>query len=136
MSRELRGRFLEFNIDKLLKTINNNGSFGIKLHTKRSQSGIFLEKPPFDYIIIHKNTTTCFDAKESKEEKWYLSNAKPHQIKNLKNCKDNGCDSFFLVYYHLSKKLIKFDVDTIINATNKYLTKEDGDLFDEKEYIG
>lgn len=119
MAREVRGKQLESQIDKLINYIRSIGYFGAKLHPKRLNDGKYIEGEPFDYFIVTPDYKCCFDAKECNATLWSLDNAKPHQVDYLKKCKNSGVDAFFLVYFFKNKKLIKFDVDVIIDCIGK-----------------
>lgn len=116
MVRKVRGKQLEKQIDQLINYIDSLGYHGHKNHPKRLNNGQYIEGEPFDYEIFLPKYKCCFDAKECNFDRWSLDNAKPHQIDYLKKCKNAGLDSFFLVYFFKAKKLIKFDVDLIIEC--------------------
>lgn len=116
MVQQVRGKQLESQIDKLIMWIDSIGYHGHKNHPKRLKDGKYIEGEPFDYEIFLPDYKCCFDAKECKSNKWNLENAKVHQIDYLKKCKNSGLDSFFLVYFYKSKRLVKFDVDLIIEC--------------------
>lgn len=127
-----RGSSLELQIDRWIKVLMDRGIYGQKNHAKRLQDGTYTQGENFDYILISNGKTYCFDAKESRVERWSLSNAKIHQVKYLKIAQDNGADAFFLVYYFPSNLLIKFPVTTIIDALSnkkKSLTAAEGIKF-------
>lgn len=97
-----------------------------KNQPERTYSGKFIKGEPFDYEIFTDRFKWCFDAKECKSDSWSLTNAKITQVNALKQCKNAGLDAFFLVYFYPVKKLIRFDVDLIIETEKKSLTPEDG----------
>ena len=127
-----RGSQLETKISQWFKTLNDKGIHAHKNHPKRTITGLFQEGEPYDFEIFMGNKLYVFDAKECQNDKWYLSNAKPEQIKHLLNCANHGADAFFLVYFWKTKSLIKFSIHIILTAlqTNKkHLTVEDGERF-------
>lgn len=132
-----RGSNLELKIDQWIKKLLDKGIYGQKNHAKRLHDGTFVSGEAFDYLIICKGKTYCFDAKESKTEKWSLQNAKLNQIKYLKISENNGAESFFLVYFYGSNQLIRFNIDVIINALTlkqRTLTADKGVPFDYVSY--
>lgn len=108
-----RGQYLETELNRVLKYLNSIGIHAHKNHPKRTDDGKYLEGEPFDYEVISHGRVYTFDAKECQRKKWNLQNAKPKQIKHLLNCKHQGADSFFLVYFFPANKLIKFDVELV-----------------------
>lgn len=121
-----RGKALERSLNKLCKEIQKQGFHAHKNEPKRTYDGRFISGEPFDYEIFTPNYKWCFDAKECKGDSWNLSNAKLSQVNALKQCKNAGLDAFFLVYFYQTKKLIRFDVDTVINSDKSSLKPEDG----------
>ena len=111
-----RGYYLEQQLDKVLAHLNAIGIHAHKNHVKRTEGGIYLEGEPFDYEVFAHGKLTCFDAKESHNKRWSLSNAKPMQVKHLLDCHDHGADAFFLVYFVPEHKLVRFDVRMIHKA--------------------
>ncbi|WP_279160516.1 Holliday junction resolvase RecU [Thomasclavelia cocleata] len=116
MVQDVRGKQLEKQIDHLIKWIDSIGYHGHKNHPKRLNDGKYIEGEPFDFEIFTPSYKCCFDTKECKSNRWSLENAKPHQVDYLKKCKNCGLDAFFLVYFFNYKRLVKFDVDLIIEC--------------------
>ena len=116
MVQDVRGKQLEKQIDHLIKWIDSIGYHGHKNHPKRLNDGKYIEGEPFDFEIFTPSYKCCFDTKECKSNRWSLENAKPHQVDYLKKCTNCGLDAFFLVYFFNYKRLVKFDVDLIIEC--------------------
>lgn len=125
-SHASRGKALERELNRLCKTVQKQGFHAHKNQPQRSYTGKFIAGEPFDYEIFTDRVLWCFDAKECQREKWSLSNAKLSQINALKQCKNAGLEAFFMVYFYPTKQLIRFDVDTVIEADRSYLVPEDG----------
>ena len=125
-SRGYRGKALEKTINKLCREIQKQGFHAHKNQPERTYSGRFIAGEPFDYEIFTDQVKWCFDAKECKRNTWSLTNAKMTQVNALKQCKNAGMEAFFLVYFYPIKKLIRFDVDLIIQTEKKSLKPEDG----------
>lgn len=134
-----RGYSLENQIDKIIGYVNDSGGQAHKNHAQRTADGLYISGEPFDYEIFFNNKVMCFDAKECKQERWNLANAKLTQVKHLNNCKACGCDSFFLVYFYNDNKLVKFDVTFIVECMKnqiKSLPSNQGVIFDVRKELG
>lgn len=106
-----KGHYLESELNKIVKYLNGAGIHAHKNHAHRTQDGVYLEGEPFDYEVISKGKTFCFDAKECHSDKWNLkTNAKLSQVKNLLDAADNGAEAFFLVWFAEQNKIVKFDI--------------------------
>ena len=126
-SNGLRGKALERSLNKLIRIIQKKGFHAHKNQPERTYSGKFIAGEPFDYEIFTDKVKWCFDAKECHETSWNIkTNAKITQVNALKQCQNAGFEAFFLVYFHESKKLIRFDIDLIIQTDKKSLKPEDG----------
>ena len=121
-----RGKAFERSLNKLCKLVQSKGFHAHKNQPQRKFDGTFISGEPFDYEIFTDKVKWCFDAKECKSNSWNLSNAKINQVNALKQCKNAGLEAFFLVYFYPIKKLIKFDVDTVINSNKSSLNPEEG----------
>lgn len=126
LSHASRGKAFERSLNQVCKKIQSLGFHAHKNQPTRNYDGKFISGEPFDYEIFTKNVKWCFDAKECHSNSWNLHNAKISQINALKQCKNAGLDAFFLVYFYPVKKVIRFDVDLIINTDKKSLKPEDG----------
>ena len=127
-----RGITFENQLNELAKYLNLQGIHMHKNNALRSFKGAFLEGEPFDYEIIAGGRFHCFDAKECAGKRWSLKNAKPAQLYNLLNCAHNGAEAYFLVWFKMSDKLIRFDADQVQSALNngvKSLTEKDGEIW-------
>ena len=112
-----RGAYLESRVNEILEILRTHGIFGQKSHAERSHAGQYRKGEAFDYLVISHGRMVCFDAKECHEPHWNLKkNAKQSQVENLSLCKRNGADAFFLVFFVLENRLVKFDVDLVIEA--------------------
>ena len=109
-----RGYEFENELNRLAKYLDKIGVHMHKNHAKRTESGVYLEGEPFDYEV------------------WNLNNAKLSQLHNMLVCQKNGAQAYFLVWFRLSNKIIRFDVDLIQQALaegKKSLCEEDGKLW-------
>ena len=111
---ELRGKFLERNIDKVCDRINHIGGFAHKLQPKRTQAGAYLEGEPFDYIVVMKDYKAVFDAKEVKGTKWHMVDKDIKQCNEMKKCKNAGFEAYFIFYF--TGKVRVIDIDEIIEV--------------------
>ena len=111
-----RGHILEQRIDDVITHLNSIGIHAHKNHVRRTVTGIYLEGESFDYEVFSHGKFTCFDAKECNARRWNLKNAKRAQVENLLNCQKHGADAFFLVYFVLEHKLIRFDADMVYKS--------------------
>lgn len=138
-SQTQRGVYLERQLNNLLTHLGNvYGAYGHKNHAFRAIDGRFLQGEPFDYEILYKNKLYCFDAKECKQSRWNLSNAKIGQLNALMACKKNGADAFFLVYFWKTNQLIKYDVEKVckaLEAKKASLTPEEGEVWTWEEIV-
>ena len=103
-----------------------------KNHAKRTESGVYLEGEPFDYEILKGGELHVFDAKECSSAHWNLSNAKLSQLNNMLVCHKNGAQAYFLVWFKLSNKIVRFDAELVRQALvdgKKSLREEDGQLW-------
>jgi penicillin-binding protein-related factor A (putative recombinase) len=116
--------------------LNSAGIHAHKNHAERTVDGVYLSGEPFDYEVM-TSPLHCFDAKETQKAAWPLSNAKPHQVKNLLNCKRHGAEAYFLVLFP-EQKLRRFDVDYVVDAMKegrKSLKSDDGEEWDWKQFL-
>ena len=111
-----RGYVLEDNLNKVAEYLESQGIHMHKNHAQRTQQGIYVKGEPFDYEVFSHGKVHCFDAKECQTGRWNLSNAKPQQVNALKMCKNNGTESYFLVWFVKTNEFIRFDVDVVISA--------------------
>ena len=128
-----RGYEFENELNRLAKYLNSIGVHMHKNHAKRTESGVYLEGEPFDYEVLKGGGELhVFDAKECNSKRWNLNNAKLSQLHNMLVCQKNGAQAYFLVWFRLSNKIIRFDVDLIQQALadgKKSLCEEDGKLW-------
>ena len=127
-----RGFEFENELNKLSKYLNSIGIHMHKNHAKRTESGVYLEGEPFDYEILKGGELHVFDAKECSSAHWNLSNAKLSQLNNMLVCHKNGAQAYFLVWFKLSNKIVRFDAELVRQALvdgKKSLREEDGQLW-------
>ncbi|MBQ3646554.1 MAG: Holliday junction resolvase RecU [Synergistaceae bacterium] len=127
-----KGYEFENELNRVAKYLNAIGVHMHKNHAHRTESGIYLEGEPFDYEVIAHGVIHCFDAKECSAKSWNLSNAKLNQLNNMLVCQKNGAQAYFLVWFRLFNKIIRFDVDFVKQALiegKKSLTPEEGKLW-------
>lgn len=132
-----RGFTLETQFNNLIKYVNASGGHAHKNNASRLIDGTFVQGEPFDYEVFIDGKMMMFDAKECKADKWQFFDKDVKQAENLKNCKANGFDAFFAVYFYNTKKLIKFDVDIFIKALadgRKSLTPSEGSEWSFEEF--
>lgn len=130
--------YLEIQIDRLINyIIENNLGFGWKNYPERTFRGEFKNGEPFDYTIFTNKGQMVFDAKETDKNKWVILPKDKKQALNLFKCSKVGIESFFLIYFITSKKLMKLDIKKFFDtmATRKYIMQSDCITFDYKELI-
>lgn len=73
----------------------------IKINSQKGQITLayFDKKSTVDYIGIVQEIAVCFDAKESKTDKFPLSNIHKHQYDFMKDFESQGGASFLLIYF-------------------------------------
>lgn len=134
-----KGATLETSVNKLLKFLASKGIHGHKNHALRLMDGKTVQGEAFDYEVFSPSVHHVFDAKECMSGSWNLkTNAKVQQINALKQCKNCGCNAFFLVYFVPDNKVIVFDVDSVIQAISvgkKSLTADEGVVFDWQIFL-
>lgn len=59
----------------------------------------FDQKSTVDYIGVVQGVPVCFDAKESKTDRFPLANIHEHQVSFMENFEAQDGVSFFLIYY-------------------------------------
>lgn len=127
-----RGFEFENELNRVAKYLNSIGIHMHKNHARRTESGVYIEGEPFDYEVISSGVIHCFDAKECTAKAWNLSNAKLSQLNNLLVCQKNGAQAYFLVWFKVFNKIIRFDVDFIKSALidgKKSLKPEEGKIW-------
>jgi len=139
LSRARRGGYLEARVDEIIAILRQHGIFGQKNHAKRMANGTYIQGESYDYLILARGKTLCFDAKECHKDRWNLTtNAKLSQVENLLLCKANGADSFFLVFFVHESKLVKFDVEMVRDAVirgQKSLTSHEGGIWQWEDLL-
>ena len=101
----------EYQIDKLIEYLNNSyKAYGWKNHPNRLHNGKYIQGEPFDYCIISKNYKCCFDAKETKKDKWIMAEKDIIQAENLKLLQHQEIDCFFLIYFYKRLKYYKLPI--------------------------
>lgn len=134
-----RGHYLESEINRILKYLNSIGIHGHKNHANRTHEGKYLDGECFDYEVISGGKVYCFDAKEVHSPTWNLkTNAKLSQIKALYDTAENGAEAFFLVWFAIQNKIIRFDIYKVRGALEKgvsSLKPEDGSEFDWRIFL-
>lgn len=113
-----KGQYLESQINKVIKYVNEIGGHAHKNNPSRTVDGIYLSGEPFDYEIFLKNYKACFDAKEVKGDVWHLKDKDVKQAENLKHCKNIGLNAYFLILFN-QKELLEVDVDDVIEELKK-----------------
>lgn len=98
-----------------------------------------MEGESFDYEIF-VNPVHVFDAKETKGERWPLSNAKPRQLKALLDCSAHGAEAYFLVLFggEWNREIRRFDADyvkCVMGQGWKSLHRGDGREWDYRIFL-
>jgi penicillin-binding protein-related factor A (putative recombinase) len=130
--------FLESQINKVIKYINENRlGFGWKNYPNRNYQGVFLEGEPFDYCIITKDKTYCFDCKQTELPSWHILKKDVIQVLNLNKIDACGRDAFFLIYFILENKLMRIDVKNVLKilSDRKNIKVGDCDIFNDFDDI-
>lgn len=83
--------------------------------TKKLDESFFMEKSTVDYIGIAQEIPICFDAKETKTERFPLSNIKKHQIDFMGEFENQGGVAFLLIYYSTDEKIYYLPYRDMIN---------------------
>lgn len=113
----LKGKYLESQVDRVITYINSSGGHAHKNYPRRNIDGQFLEGEPFDFECFIKNYKCVFDAKECETNTWHMKPKDIKQANNLKACKNNGLDAYFLILFE-NKELKQIDIDTVIEVLN------------------
>ena len=108
----------ENKIDKFIETLNrtNLNAYGWKNHPKRLHSGKYIEGEPFDYCILSRGYSCVFDAKETHDNYWQITEKDIKQAKNLYKCKKAGMDGFFLIYFYKAKTYLRCEVEKVFES--------------------
>ena len=131
-----RGFEFENELNRVGEYLASIGIHMHKNHARRAINGKFLEGEPFDYEVISHGHFHCFDAKECSSKSWSLKNAKLNQINSLCMCQNNGAEAYFLVWFKLSNKIIRFDVQKVKDALSngqKSLSPDEGEVWEWTE---
>ncbi|MCQ2609968.1 MAG: Holliday junction resolvase RecU, partial [Lachnospiraceae bacterium] len=67
--------------------------------TNKLEGAFFLKKSTVDYIGVVQEIPVCFDAKETRQDKFSLDNVKAHQLSFMKDFEKQGGVSFLLIYF-------------------------------------
>jgi len=113
VSHANRGMQLEKSVEELFKHYEQLGIFCHKLEVKEVD-GVRIKKSPFDFEVFYDGCLYAFDAKHCQQGNIGIANFKLHQIKALKDVKNQKGSGFFLVYYADIKQLEIIDVDDVI----------------------
>jgi penicillin-binding protein-related factor A (putative recombinase) len=130
--RRARGIYLEKQLEKVIDFLRSRGIHGHKNHARRTKDGTYVEGEPFDYEVFCNGKLHVWDAKECHGSRWNLTNAKPHQLKHLLDCRHHGAEAFFLVLFH-PDTLVAFDAEVIrqkMAAGQKSVTPAEGRPWD------
>lgn len=133
-----KGYKLEAQIQRLLDYVNAIGYHAHKNHPKRTVDGIYIEGEPFDYEVMTKSTTDCFDAKEVQGSVWRLQKKDIVQADHLKHVKNAGARAYFLVQFGVNTYPLMIDIDKVIErlkSGNKSVTKDMGIKWDLVEVV-
>lgn len=106
--------YLEYQIDKLIEKIDKMGFHAHKNNASRNFDGKYIQGEPYDYDMFLPGYCACFDAKMCQKSSYNIKDKDIKQINNLAKCKKAGMDSFFIIYFSSAKKLLKYDVDILV----------------------
>lgn len=130
---------LESNVNKAFEIINNNNlGFGWKNEAKRNFDGTYIKGECFDYILLKKDKTICFDCKETTKDIWSIKQKDVLQAVNLKKASNFNSEAFFLIYFKSINKIIKLDIHSFFKIwpKRKSIKWVDGIIFDiQKEWF-
>lgn len=109
------GKFLERQVDDLVKYTINSGFFAHKLKPNRTHNGVYIkgQGEPFDFIFLLRDCCLAFDAKETVTDKYNIRDKDIKQLNNLKKAKNAGADAFLLILFP-EQHLCQIDVDEVI----------------------
>ena len=129
--------FFENQIDKLIKKIDELGYHAHKNTATRSHFGNYIEGESYDYDMFLNGYIACFDAKSTSKNTYSIVKKDIKQINILKKCKRAGVDAFFVIYFSKDKKILKYDVDVLIDIlnTSKTIKQERGAEWDIMDRI-
>ena len=131
-----KGFQFENELNRVAQYLNAQGAHMHKNHPRRTESGTWIEGEPFDYEALSGGVLHCFDAKECAGSRWNLKNAKLSQLNNLLACARNGARAYFLVWFTMSDKVVRFDAEQVRAALaegKKSLSPEEGVSWDWTE---
>jgi penicillin-binding protein-related factor A (putative recombinase) len=127
----MKGKDLEKTILELFKHYEEKDIFCLRIHEHRVASGMVVEKSPFDFLVYHDNIIYGFDTKECSGKTINIkTNMKLHQLEAMLQIDKNGGEGFFLVYFYLTKQLIKYDCKVVLQVmkeNSKSLSPDDGE---------
>ena len=126
-----KGMYLESIIDRTIIFYNSN-NFGwfdkrtvpIKIISTNNNhvTGYLKEKSQSDYYGIFKSKMFDFEAKQTNEDFFNISNIKKHQILHLIKMKENGAIVFLIIYFNKHDTFFKVEIDQIINSKKKRIS--------------
>lgn len=111
------GASLEATFNVLLKHYEQKGIFAEQNHPKTLGNGQVVQKHGFDYTIYYNGKMYAIDTKHCNSDVFNLKmNCKMHQVSAMKKVKNHNGEGFFLIYFDYNKKLMKLDVDRVLDA--------------------
>ena len=126
-----KGMYLESIIDRTIIFYNSN-NFGwfdkrtvpIKIISTNNNNvtGYLKEKSQSDYYGIFKSKMFDFEAKQTNEDFFNITNIKKHQILHLIKMKENGAIVFLIIYFNKHDTFFKVEIDQIINSKKKRIS--------------
>lgn len=127
-----RGKEFEKYLEDLCSVLESHGIYTEHKSTTRLADGTPVKGEPMDFEILARGRILKFDAKECGEVRWNLKkNAR--QNDKLKQAKANGADAFYLVWFKLWNKAVRFDVEQVMEAAEqgvKSLRVNDGPVWE------
>lgn len=99
-----RGRELELRIERVFDQLNCvlPGIIAIRIEVRQARVRgrlIYCKRQPFDYLVMGRGQTWCFDAKECCTSKWYPGHAPPHQLEALRKAQGIGKRAAWLIWF-------------------------------------
>lgn len=122
----------ETHINRLITAINKSKKgFGWQNYPNRLHKGQYIKGEPFDFIIISKNYSCCFDAKMTKLDHYKIEKKDIAQAHNLLQVWKTGIDAFFLIYFLNNKDYGRLNILNFykILEDRKYIQFSDCDNF-------
>lgn len=132
-SRGLRGSVLEESINYTIEIYRNKKlaliqkiptpitPIEIDNKTRHIKLAYFDKKSTVDYIGVVQGVPICFDAKESKIDRFPLANVHSHQIEFMNEFKSQEGIAFFLIHFSTRDEYYYMSIDEFLTFKNREL---------------